>query len=1217
MPRRNAGRCRRHAAVVMHLLWCWLLLPCLLPAQSNLRTCTIDASSPLQTLDTLTIMPPLVSVMAIPGEQLLDLRYFILENRQLRIDTAQLRAVCPDCRQLRVTYRVLPFDLGLKVSRMDTGLIRKAANPLNKIEFDYTPYKPQAAPWELGGIRSNGAYSRGLSFGNNQNLVFNSNLNLQLEGNLGNDLELQAALSDNSIPLQPDGTTRQLNEFDRIFIQLKRKNNALSAGDYDLTRPQGYFSNYFKRLQGGMFESRWQSPNNTDTLLLRGAVAISRGKFARQLIQGAEGNQGPYRLQGAEGERFIIVLAGTEKVFIDGQLLRRGLDDDYIIDYNLGELTFTARRLITKDSRITIEFEYVVQNYLRTTLAANVGWNRRRSQTYFNVYSEQDSRNSGTAQDLSAYERRRLALAGDQLRNAYASGIDTLADFDPGRVLYQAFDSVVCGQTRQILVYSTNPERARYSVRFSEVPQGQGNYVLAPSAANGRVFRWVPPDPVSCAPQGNFEPIVRLIAPELRQLYALGTRAQPFKGSQIQAELAMSNRDLNRFSPIGNQDDIGMAGFAGFQQQWRIKNPGIDSSKRQPLPDRWNGQVYSNYEYAHRRFLPLNPYRPAEFVRDWNTDNSRDTATEHILKSGFKIQRLQWAKMNYELGLFRRENVYSGDRHAGQLRLQRYGFELLSEFNLLRTESSLENTRFSRPKFDFSKTFFKKKGEKMPKPVFKTGIYGERERNERRYIPADTLQKTSFWYDLARVYVKTPDPAARWQFGGFIAQRNDHYPLQQRFKGNTVANEVNLNGSWQTSPAANKTAPATPQRFTQQVNWNVTYRKLRILDSTLTTQQPQSTYLGRVDYQCTAWKNALFFTTGYELGSGQSPRIEFNYLPVNAGQGQYTWIDRNRDSILQVDEMEIAVFQDQANYVRVAVTTPTYIRTNNALLNQNLRIEPRALWRNATVRWKRLGSRLSTQSTLQINRRTYEGATGVAPWNPFQLNIPDSSLVTVNLSARHVLFVNRADPAWDASLAYGDQRSRLALTTGFEQRRNADWLLHGRINLGRQWSLEADAGIGRKESDHQVFSTRDYEISFWETGPKLSWLPSRNFRLSGKLNWQKSQNRLPSAEKADQMDWNVEWTWNPAGKENAQGFKAATSIRSKVTFAAINYTGEANSSVAFNMLEGLQSGRNFLWNLVLDRQLSKSMQISLNYEGRKTGAGKVIHIGRAQVRAIF
>ena len=139
------------------------------------------------------------------------------------------------------------------------------------------------------------------------------------------------------------------------------------------------------------------------------ALAISRGKFARQSIAGQEGNQGPYRLQGAEGERFIIVLAGTEKVYVDGVLLERGLTGDYVIDYNLGEVTFTPRQLITKDRRIIVEFEYAVQAFLRSTMEARVDWRQKRSRVYMNVYSEQDSKNSGGGQDLRPEDRRRLA----------------------------------------------------------------------------------------------------------------------------------------------------------------------------------------------------------------------------------------------------------------------------------------------------------------------------------------------------------------------------------------------------------------------------------------------------------------------------------------------------------------------------------------------------------------------------------------------------------------------------------------------------------------------------------------------------------------------------------------------------------------------------------------------------------------------------------------
>jgi hypothetical protein len=52
-------------------------------------------------------------------------------------------------------------------------------------------------------------------------------------------------------------------------------------------------------------------------------------------------------------------------------------------------------------------------------------------------------------------------------------------------------------------------------------------------------------------------------------------------------------------------------------------------------------------------------------------------------------------------------------------------------------------------------------------------------------------------------------------------------------------------------------------------------------------------------------------------------------------------------------------------------------------------------------------------------------------------------------------------------------------------------------------------------------------------------------------------------------------------------------------------------------MEGLQNGKNTTWNLSSQRNLGNSMQLSLNYDGRKSENTKTIHTGGVQFRAYF
>ncbi len=1146
---------------------------------SNQRIQRVAIKDLPQALDSLTVIPNSLEVWTAAGARL-DSSFYELKAEQLH----WLGPPSKDSLELR--FRVLPYDLDYTLSHLDTTRIELAPDG-TYIGFDFRPYEEDEEKLiDFKGLNYNGSFARGVSFGNTQNLVLNSSFNLQLAGKLGNDVEILAAITDNNIPLQPEGNTQQLQEFDRIFIQLKRRNTSLIAGDYELARPNSHFMNYFKKLQGATFSHESDLGDNK-RLSTKMSVAISRGKFARNIIQQQEGNQGPYQLQGAEGERFIIVEAGTEKIFIDGQIMIRGLDGDYIIDYNRAEIIFTNKRLITKDSRIIAEFEYSVQTYLRSLYAVNTEYQSDKMRLYFNLYSEQDSKTSGGARDLDSLERQILNDVGDDLSAAFAPGIDTLEEFSEFRISYKQVDTsfsiqgIPAGQT--ILVYTTNKDSARFTANFLEVGSGNGDYVIdGTTGANGRVFRWVAPDPNTGIRQGNYTPAIRLIAPNQLQLMTAGGEFQLSKNSYLKTELAFSHNDPNRFSSIGNDNNTGLALFTNFRDERQIGK----------TDNGWKLETEANYEMVQETFKALNPYRNAEFNRDWNisqvnnnSNGPQQPALEHLGNGGMTIVKSGYGQLKYQFGGYVRQGLYNGTRHVALFQFKRNGYDVRLEGNWLFSDSERENTRFSRPRVELSKTFKQLNN-------WKIGFYGERERNQRQASTSDTLSNNSFYYDLYRIFLQSPENNG-FRFGANYQQRYDYLPRQADFGQATVADEFNLNGGWQ-------------QGRNSRLGWNLTYRKLVITDNKLIDLDPQETFLGRIEHSLNLLKGVIRSNTNYELGSGQERKLEFQYLPVAAGEGVYTWVnDLNGDSIPQINEIEEAVFQNDANIVRVSLFTDEFIRTNNVEFNQSLRLEPRSIWyRKKGI--KKFISRFSTQSTVRISRKTRE-AEGVSAWNPFQLAIADTSLVSITSGIRNTLFFNRSNPKYDLQFGQLDNRNKVVLTSGFESRTNQEYFFRARWNITQKFTTIINLAQGTKQNDSEFFDNRDFNIEFQKIEPQLSLLPSQNFRNIFNYKFQKSTNTL-GGETAVIQDFGMETTYNQSNK---------TSLRLDLSFVRIRYDGSANSSLEFAMLEGLRDGANYLWNVSLDRRLARNIQLNISYEGRRSGDNPTVHVGRAQVRASF
>ena len=191
---------------------------------------------------------------------------------------------------IQVTYRRFPYNFEKKFYHKDVNeLTNDFTRRKNPYTIDYNTKSNRDNLFLNDGLNKNGNISRGISFGNSQDVVVNSNLNLQVSGKLTPEIDMVMAATDNNLPFQADGTTAQLQEFDKVFIQLNNSNTKMIVGDYQLSRPQNsYFMNFYKRAQGLYLENNYKDSLSKRPLAFKtvvsGAISLKACKVYMPLL---------------------------------------------------------------------------------------------------------------------------------------------------------------------------------------------------------------------------------------------------------------------------------------------------------------------------------------------------------------------------------------------------------------------------------------------------------------------------------------------------------------------------------------------------------------------------------------------------------------------------------------------------------------------------------------------------------------------------------------------------------------------------------------------------------------------------------------------------------------------------------------------------------------------------------------------------------------------
>jgi hypothetical protein len=919
----------------------------------------------------------------------------------------------------------------------------------------------------LGDLNSKGSIIRGITFGNNQGQSIQSSMDLQITGKLTKDVSVLASIFDHNLPIQADGYTQTLEEFDKIYLQLNIKDHSiLRAGHLDLLEEKTYFGRYQRRSMGLEYRTQFGEENKTFANISAG---VARSEFHRIRFQGVEGNQGPYRLNGRNGEQYITIISGSEQVFINGILMKRGENQDYVINYSTGEITFTSFRPIFKQNFITISYNYTNRNYSRFLVTGDVQHEREKMKFGFKWFMENDNKNAPLSLNLSKEDEQILTNAGNNTDLMYAPS-GTVSEYDVNKILYQLIQK----QNGNYYEFSSDQTQTLYQVAFTYFGNNLGDYRLKQTTNNGRVFEYVGLN------AGTYKAVRKLPSPQKSHVFSTNAEFLLNEG-KIGADFSLSSYDINLFSSKDANQNIGYAGRIFGYKTFTKSN--------------WKGTPSFEYQHINSQFHILDRINDVEFSRDFNLTQEFNENTQNRLIFSFLNQWKNTSFLNYKINYLDEKDSYKGIKNDLDFGWLKGKFITKGNLSYLDTKSNLRNTHFVRG--GIATEFLGKKGN------WKIGF--SMEENLKNFNQTEFLDITSYRWKELFVQKKIGDSTRTKLIAKMYLRDNDSV------RNNTLQNRNQILGFMVESQII-KTEKTTLSALLH-------YRKFFEKTDDLITTYNQDFIVGNMTYQQQLFNNGMKLQAFYELGNGQEAQREFQYIKVTDTQGVYKWTDYNGDGIQQLDEFEIAEYIDLAQYIRIYTNTVNYIPSNKNKIQLTLFLNPSVIFDSENNFLKRWNFNISVNS-----QNSYLKKKKVFVLNPFEKN-DDQILKNQNILAS-AQFNPTDQSGWSGNYRFISNNNLINANFSNEERTQSSHFLNIGHWFGKDLRIDWDNSIHVIENASQLFISRDYQLQNVETKPKATYKFTETFQteLSSAFH-QKKRTDGEELLKTIDLTGSLQWDW--------------------------------------------------------------------------------------------
>ena len=661
---------------------------------------------------------------------------------------------------------------------------------------------------------------------------------------------------------------------------------------------------------------------------------------------------------------------------------------------------------------------------------------------------------------------------------------------------------------------------------------------------------------------------------------------KPVAYLEIEGEWAGSDLDLNRFSPIDDDNNFGNA----YRGAVRLKE--IETGA---------GRLSAAYRqrYNDSRFSFFDRPREVEYDRKWNLVGDlegREQLNEGEIQFGF----LQDSYGKVTGGLLKR-NGYDGKRLAAELELNEQRIPVTNyHISYVETEDRMLGEEGSwlkqQGRLSYGFTGIGSGGVLTPKLLF------EAEDRQVREVATDSLASRSLqFYEIGPgLSYERPKISA----GVSVSYRHNRQPLRGTMQDESegLLHSYSLDYEPGSHFSSRNELTFRRKRFSELFARERGRRDSRgiFLKSNNDIRLFSRAFTGQLLYEANTMSKAI---------------LQETFRKVGAEIGQYVWKDLNQDGIQQIDEFFPEQTPNEGLFIKQLVPSDELLPVVDLEARLRTTIDPSQLANRGArgtqqdfdlphwvKKWK-------LQSLFEL-RESSESSnlSQIYLLQPDAL-LNDSTTINGLWFWRQELIWQPNNPLYGGRVRVSRNRNLSRSSLGLQRAGSREYAVEGRYRIRRRYELRTEIVYEEDRNVNEELASRNYDIRSWVVRPSLEATISRSFQNTVAMAFHRKKDFYPQQANAVQLV-TIEndiraYLWN----------RLQTTARAEWSYADAETT--SSSLGLFELTDGAGEGSHWNWSVRANYRINQLIRASLNYDGRTIENGDPIHTVRMVVSASF